>query len=74
MELMISPADLVLGSLLLLSLAANLALFVLFKRSKKIRPLSITAEELLHDLTRGVAIVRMELINQQDLFLRSPRT
>ncbi len=37
------------------------------------RPKSVEAEELLHDLTRGVAIVRISPMNPDELFLRSPR-
>lgn len=38
------------------------------------RTLTQTAEELLHDLTRGQAVVRVERIAPSDILLRSPRT
>ncbi len=71
---MITPVDLVFGLFAGFSLAANLAQYFLSKRSNKKRPLSISAEEIVHDLTRGIAVVRIERISQEDLFLRSPRS
>ncbi len=34
---------------------------------------TLTAEELIHDLTRGPAVVRIERIDSTELFMRSPR-
>lgn len=49
--------------------------FLLY-RSKKRPPkkLSTTAEELLHEFTRnGSAVLRVQVIDQEQIFLRSPR-
>lgn len=71
---MITPLDLLLSLVAGLSLAINAALYHLLKKSKKQRPLSRSAEELMHDLTAGVALVRIERVDPGDVFLRSPRT
>lgn len=42
--------------------------------AKKAPTPTISAEELLHDLTRGSAIIRVERISPADVMLRSPRT
>ncbi len=44
-----------------------------FLAAKKALPPSIAAAEILHDLTRGSALVRIERINPVDVLLRSPR-
>ena len=65
-----------LAVLLTLSLAGNLALFLLFTHKKKQKKPSLdqTAGDLLHDLTRrGQAILRVEVIDPTNLLLRSPR-
>jgi hypothetical protein len=73
-----------LAGLLGLSLAANIVLFVLYRRSakalkagleaaKKSRPLSVEASELLQDLASSGAIVRIERINPDHLFMWRPR-
>ncbi len=41
---------------------------------KKTPPLSVSAQELLHDLLRGSALVRIERISPADVLLRSPKT
>ena len=68
----IAPA---LAGLLALSLAGNVLLGVLLRKSRKkpVEKLTVTAEALLHDLTSGSAVVRIERLNPADLFLRSPR-
>jgi len=65
-----------LSALLLLSAVGNGALATLLyrrKRQKREPTLSLSAEDLLHDLTRGPAVIRVEVIDAQNLFLRSPR-
>ncbi len=58
-------------------LLVNFALlFLLVKQRKSPRKpqLSLSAEDLLHDLTRsGAAVLRVEVINPANLMLRSPR-
>ncbi len=63
-------------ALLLSSAAANLvqAYFFVKKRKKREPVLTMAAEDLLHDLTRGPAVIRVEVIDAKNLFLRSPRT
>lgn len=61
-----------------LMLAANVALAVLLARALKKPPpketFDVTAQDLLHDLTRrGAAILRVEVIDPTHLMLRSPR-
>lgn len=41
--------------------------------AQKAPALTLEAESLLHDLTRGPAIVRIEVIDPKHLLLRSPR-
>lgn len=65
--------ELILTLLLGVSLSANAVLGLYLKRSKKKRPLDITAEEILHDLTAGISLIRVERVNPGDVFLRSPR-
>lgn len=43
------------------------------ERAKKAPAPTVSAEQILHDLTAGGAIVRVERLNPADLFLRSPR-
>lgn len=64
-----------LAALLVLSLAGNVGLAILLRKSRKkpVETRTITAEALLHDLTAGAALVRVERINPSDIFLRSPR-
>lgn len=64
------------SGLLGVSLASNFVLLVLLRRKKraKTRNYDITAADLLHDLTRGPAVVRIEVIDAKNLFLRSPRS
>ncbi len=64
----------VLSFLLLCSSCANIALAILLKRSLKKPPkaMTMTAEDVLHDLTSGPAIVKIERIDRDGLFLRSP--
>lgn len=44
------------------------------EKARKAPAPTLTAEALLHDLTAGGAVVRIERLNPADLFLRSPRT
>ncbi len=43
------------------------------EKAKKEPALTLGAEQLLHDLTRGPAVVRVEVIDVKNLLLRSPR-
>lgn len=57
-----------------LSLAVNGLLAYLLKTTRKKRAPDLTAQHLLHDLTRhGQAILRVEVIDPANLLLRSPR-
>lgn len=48
--------------------------YLLKKAHKKPRPtLTMTAEDILHDLSRGPAIIRVERLDRDNLILRSPR-
>ena len=71
MEAIYTAVSAVLG----LSVASNLVLFIALRRSKKKPPpkLSITAEELLHDLTRGQSVLRVQVIDPSAILLRSPK-
>jgi hypothetical protein len=80
----------VLGGLLAVSLCANIALVLGFRReratlkatfalelekARKAPAPTFAAEDLLNQLTRqGQAVVRIECLNPSDLFLRSPRS
>lgn len=50
----------------------NAALRSQLEAAKKAPALTVDAEKLLHDLTRGPAIIRVEVIDPKNLFLRSP--
>lgn len=63
-----------LASLLGLSVAANVGLGIYIASFKRRAPLSKSAEELLHDMTRGQALIRVTRVDPDDVFLRSPRT
>ncbi len=43
------------------------------EKARKAPAPSLTAEALIHDLTSGAALVRIERLNPADVFLRSPR-
>ncbi len=61
---------------LTLSCLLNLWLAISYHqlRRKKPRKLDITATDLLHDFThRGEAILRVSVLDAQNLLLRSPR-
>jgi hypothetical protein len=42
--------------------------------AKKALPPGRTAAEILHDLTRGAALVKIERVDPSDVLLRSPRS
>jgi hypothetical protein len=66
--------ELVLPAFLLLVNFALLFLLVKQHKSPRKPQLSLSAEDLLHDLTRsGGAVLRVEVINPANLMLRSPR-
>lgn len=64
-----------LAGLFVVSLSGNVVLSVLLRKSRKkpVEQLTVTAEQLLHDLTAGAALIRVERVNPADVFLRSPR-
>lgn len=60
--------------LLGLSISGNAFQLYLAKIKKKKPKPDLSASDLLHDLTRrGQAIVRVEVMDATNLFLRSPR-
>jgi hypothetical protein len=60
--------------LLAASVLFNAFQLYLAKINKKKPKPDLTASDLLHDLTsRGRAVVRVEVIDSTNLFLRSPR-
>lgn len=54
-------------------LNAALAYLLAHKKQRKEPQLTLSAEDLLHDLTRGPAVLRVEVIDAKNLLLRSPR-
>lgn len=64
----------ILGAALVASLALNGFLIYLAKSlRKKPRP-DLTAQELLHDLTRrGHAVLQVQVIDPEQIFLRRPQ-
>jgi len=64
-------------ALLGISIAANcvLATLLTLRRSQKSDPkLTLDAQDLLHDLTtKGKAVVKVEVIDVSNFYLRSPR-
>lgn len=59
---------------LIASLVANGVQVRRIKEARKRPAPTLTAEELLHDLTRrGYAVLKVEVIDADNLFLRSPR-
>lgn len=64
---------LLLAVCLSISIAANAYQAYRAKTNKKKPALDLTAQDLLRDLMRGGAVVRLEVIDQSQLFLRSPR-
>ncbi len=66
--------DLIPWVLLAISLAMYPALYFVMRRRKPLKKLDLTAQDLLHDLTRrGAAIIKVEVIDAANLMLRSPR-
>ena len=58
---------------LVCSLAAN-AYFWRWRKSLKSNPqYSLDARQILHDLTRGEALVRIARVDPEDVLLRSPK-
>lgn len=57
------------------SFVANIILAVRLKQALRRPPPTPTfgAEELLHDLTRGPALVRVERVDASNLLIRSPK-
>ncbi len=63
--------------LLFLSLLAHVGQVLLLEKTKRnvaTRKPDLTAQDLLHDLTRrGAAILKVEVLDPANLLLRSPR-
>lgn len=57
----------------ILSLVANTVMAWLIYSRKRQKPLTTEAHELLADLLRGGALVRVVRVAPEDVFLRSPR-
>jgi hypothetical protein len=66
MELM----TIVLAVILFISLCTNAYMAFKLKSSKKTPTPTYTAEELIHDLTNGPAVVKIERINPGNIFIR----
>lgn len=60
-------------SALSFSVCANVALAYVVKRTKKKPTPTYGAQELLASLTSGPAVLKIEVINIEDILLRSPR-
>lgn len=65
----------VLSAVLLISVGANVILSWHLWKAKKLppRPETYEVQELMTDLLRGQALVRVERVAPADVFLRSPR-
>lgn len=63
----------ILSAIFALSAAANVVLLISLRASRKKPRPSITAENLMHDLTRGQAVIRIEVIDPSAILLRSPK-
>ncbi len=68
------PAILV--AIIICLFSANIGLLYLLRKAynKPPKALTVTAEALLHDLSSGPAIIRVERIDRENLLLRSPRS
>lgn len=67
---MISVTTLLLG----VSLISNAALaWLLFHPKSKLKTQSYDVRELMRDLSRGGALIKMTRVNPEDVLLRSPR-
>lgn len=62
-----------LSACLILSLGFNAFQAYLAKINRKKKAPDLTAQDLLRDLMAGGAVLRIEVIDQSQLFLRSPR-
>jgi len=58
---------------LIFSLAMNIILVLRLRRLKTSPKQSVDARQLLHDLTKGRAIVKIEILDPAELFYRSPK-
>ena len=67
---MLTP--IILTALLVLSLTLNAYLFNQVKKFKA-KPEAYGVAQLLHDLTAGTSLVKIERVAPEDIFLRSPR-
>jgi len=56
-----------------LTASAVLNLALLYRLYKKKNVLTVDAKRLLHELTTGGAVLRIEVLDTSALFLRSPK-
>ncbi len=70
------PLDILPWYLLSVSVLSNAVLaYFVFRPRKKSKKYDLSAQDLLHDLTRhGAGILRIEVIDPANLMLRSPRS
>lgn len=66
--------DYILASVLALSASANFLQLYLYRSKLKKAPPSASAEEILGDLLRGQALLRVIRVAPESVLLRSPRT
>ena len=65
-----------LAFILTLSLTFNAYLYLIIRKLNAQPPkrvLTVEAQQVLHDLTRGAAIVKITPVNPEEIFLRSPK-
>ncbi len=61
-------------TLLSASVTLNIGLAIWSWRRKPKKKFDVSAQDLLHDLTRrGAAVLKIDVIDQENLLLRSPR-
>lgn len=63
----------IIGSALIVSLAANILLALKLRSSKRETKYTYDAQALLRDLLAGQALLKLERIAPEQVFLRSPR-
>lgn len=60
--------------ILTLSLCGNALLFTLYRRERKSPVPTTDAQELLAQICSGPTLLKIQIIDRQDIFLKSPRT
>lgn len=64
----------IIAGLLAFSVLGNLGLLFLYlKKNKTIITHSIEARELLKDLLSGSALIKIQVVDKESIFLRSPK-